>query len=410
MSLNAHALVIGVSQYPHIRALPRVADAEDLAGVLRDPAAGGYDPANVVLLQEARATRDAIVEGLDLLAQRAGRDSTTLIYFSGHGGQRPGDGGESYLMPFNGEWGSPEQLEATAISSRLLGEKLTAIQTERLTVILDCCHAAGLAQPRDIDDTAWTPELAEDALGRLAGRGRVVMAASRGDGASFVLGGARYGLFTEHLIAGLRGAAADADGWVRVLDLYHHVQRNVIARYPAQRPVLKAELEDNYPIARSERGDRPALTAAAPADDFAYDVLVVAAPHERDTAWARFLVRTLEERGVRVCIEDRDAELTQNRFNELERLVAASRFTLPVLTPRFSAGRFQELQTVMAQHLGVEDGRARLIPIVREPADARLGIRMVVQLDMIRDEDVASGVERLVKTLRKHASAPAPSH
>src|SRR5262245_61145516 len=89
----------------------------------------------------------------------------------------------------------------------------------------------------------WIPELADGALGRLAtGPGRVVMAAARGDGVAYVLSGARHGLFTEHLIAGLRGAAGGSDGFVRVLDLYHHVQRNVVSRRLDQRPVLKTEL------------------------------------------------------------------------------------------------------------------------------------------------------------------------
>jgi hypothetical protein len=278
------------------------------------------------------------------------------VYFSGHGGCLPGDPGDTYLMPIDGAWGSQEQLEATAISGRLLGEKLSAIRAERLTVILDCCHAAGLAQARDVNPAGWVPELADDALGRLAaGRGRVVMAAARNDGSAYVMTGARYGLFTEHLIAGLRGAAGGADGLVRVLDLYHHVQRNVVARNPS--------------------------------------------------AWARSLIRLLEERGVRVCTEAHDAELGDARVRELERLVSTSRFTLPVLTPRFSTGRFQELQTVMALHLGVEDGRARLIPIVREPCEARLGVRMLVHLDMVCDENVVPGIERLVRVLRKHATA-----
>jgi hypothetical protein len=405
MSLNTHALVIGVSQYQHIRPLPPVAYATDLAGILRDPSACGYDPANVALLQEAEATRARILDQLDHLGQRASADSTALVYFSGHGGRPAGDSGDSYLVPIDGEWGSPEQLEATAISSQLLGQKLAAIRAERLTVILDCCHAAGLAQARDVKPPDWIPELADRALGRLAtGRGRVVMAAARDDGSAYVMSGSRHGLFTEHLIAGLRGAAATADGMVRVLDLYHHVRRNVVARYPAQRPVLKAELEDNYPIALAP-STRPALTAAAPPASFAYDVLLVYSPDERDSAWARSFLRLLEDRGVRVCTEELDTELGGHRILEIERLVSTSRFTLPVLTPRFSTGRFQELQTVMAQHLGIEDGRARLIPIVREPCDARLGLRMLVPLDMTRDENVLPSVERLVRTLRKHATA-----
>jgi hypothetical protein len=256
-----------------------------------------------------------------------------------------------------------------------------------------------------VTEPSWVPGLADGALGRLAtGRGRVVMAAARGGGSAYVMAGARHGLFTEHLIAGLRGAAADAHGVIHVLALYHHVRRNVVARHPEQRPVLQCEVEDDYPIARIPANARPTLTAAAPAVSLPYDVLLVYAPDDRDRAWARSFTRLLEDRGVRVCTEELDAELGRDRFTESERLVSSSRFTLPVLTPRFSTGRFQELQTVMAQHLGVEDGRARLIPIVREPCDARLGLRILVPLDMIRDENVVPGVERLVRTLRRPAT------
>lgn len=396
--LNTHALAIGVSQYQHIQPLPRVADAEDVAGVLRDPTACGYDPENVTLLQETEATCARIIDQLDQLARRAGPDATALVYFSGHGGRSP-EGGDSYLMPIDGTWGTKERLDATAISSQELSGKLGAIAARRLLVVLDCCHAAGLAHAKDVS-SEWVAGLPDDALGRLAaGRGRVVMAAAKGDGAAYVLGGARHGLFTEHLIAGLRGAAGRADGFVRVLDLYDHVQRNVVARQPAQRPVLKTELEDNFAVALSQ-GGRPALDAPAPSS-FAYDVLVVHAPDDRDHAWAMStLVRLLEDRGVRVCVEGRDAVLGQTRLGEVERLVSASRFTLPVLTPRFSQGRFEELQTVMAQQHGIEDGRARLIPIVREPCEARLGLRMLVHLDLIRDENVVPGIDRLVRVLR----------
>jgi hypothetical protein len=212
------------------------------------------------------------------------------------------------------------------------------------------------------------------------------------------MSGARHGLFTEHLIAGLRGAAGRGDGLVRVLDLYDHIQRNVVARCPSQRPVLKAETEDNFPIARCSA----APTRVRPPDAFAYDALVVAAPDERDRAWAMAtLVRRLEDRGLRICVETRDAELGATRIREIERLVATSRFTVPVLTPRFQVGQFEDLQTLMALHLGFEQRRARLIPVVREPCDASLAVRLVVPLDLSRDENVAPGVERLIQTLQR---------
>jgi hypothetical protein len=59
---------------------------------------------------------------------------------------------------------------------------------------------------------------------------------------------------------------------------------------------------------------------------------------------------------------------------------------------------------VLTHQLGVEDGIARLIPVVREPCEARLGLRSLVHLEMIRDEAVLPGIERLVGTLRRQRS------
>jgi hypothetical protein len=91
----------------------------------------------VTFLQHAKATHGAIVDEIDRLGQRASPESTALVYFSGHGGRPPGEGGDSYLMPIDGEWGTQGRLEATAITSRLFGDKLAAIRAERLTVILN---------------------------------------------------------------------------------------------------------------------------------------------------------------------------------------------------------------------------------------------------------------------------------
>src|SRR5690349_10135845 len=129
MPLNAHALLIGVSQYREIRPLPAVADTDDLAAVLRDPASGDYG--HVDVLQDASATRAAILDSLDQLATRAGPGATALVYFSGHGGSRDG---RSYLMPCDSTWETAAELDATAISSQLLDAKLAAIRADRITI------------------------------------------------------------------------------------------------------------------------------------------------------------------------------------------------------------------------------------------------------------------------------------
>jgi hypothetical protein len=47
--------------------------------------------------------------------------------------------------------------------------------------------------------------------------------------------------------------------------------------------------------------------------------------------------------------------------------------------------------------------------VVRQPCEARLGLRSLVHLDMIRDQHVARGIDRLVSTLRKHANVRPPA-
>ena len=72
--------------------------------------------------------------------------------------------------------------------------------------------------------------------------------------------GARFGLFTSHLLDGLRGAAASADGYVRVFDLFEYVQPLVTPSRRDQHPVFKAEVEENFAVAASPG----AVDAAAP--------------------------------------------------------------------------------------------------------------------------------------------------
>src|SRR5262249_16858393 len=109
---NAHALVVGIADYQHIRKLPEVEDAPDVARLLVDQGHCGYPSQNVDLLLYGRgvlrcpelspklATGPAIRTGLERLAREAGPKSTVFIYFSGHGGQvREGPRQGQYLLP-----------------------------------------------------------------------------------------------------------------------------------------------------------------------------------------------------------------------------------------------------------------------------------------------------------------------
>ena len=401
---DAHALTIGISQYRYIPPLPATQDAEDVAAVLRDGGLGGYPGENVRSLLDGGATKAAILTELEHLASCTTDRSTVFLYFSGHGGRATGAGGETcYLMPVDGRDGGQETLSATAISGAELSARLNKIAAAKLTVVLDCCRAAGVASPKDIEVGALVPEMSGPSLAPLAqGRGRAVLAASRSDGYAYVVPGARNGVFTGHLLDGLRGAAGGTGGVIRVCDLFHYVQQRV-AEQARQRPVFKAELEENYPVALYQGGAVAPPVVPPPSDDYAYDVFL--SYRHSDRADRQFVVNVvaplLEKLGLRVCLEHRDFRLGTPRIAEMERAVVTSRYTVGVFTPSYLDGPFEELQVELARFQAAESRTPRFIPLMRRDCPLTLGVRMTALLDVTDDAEVEPALQRLAVQLRE---------
>lgn len=247
-----HALFVGVGGYPSLPPLATaVRDAATLAEFFGSPAGAGFAPAQVGLLLDGQATRSSISLALEELAAETTPADTVVIYFAGHGIRRLGgfEPGE-YLCPIDAD---SRALRATAIHADDLGRALGALKARHVAVFLDACYSGGMAAPANgWDSTAFG--LSEQAVGRLAGSGRVVIASSRSDELSWELASLKRGLFTHYLIEGLRGGAAGFDGAVRVLDLYDYLSKHV-PEHQHQHPVIKGELDSNFVIvpARSRR-------------------------------------------------------------------------------------------------------------------------------------------------------------
>jgi Caspase domain/TIR domain len=380
---DAHALVIGIP--------PGVADAEDMADVLRDPALCGYPRANVHTLLDGAATREAIYAGLDALAKSTRETSTAFIFFSGHGVRARGTD-RYYLMPADGVKTSQDELARTAISNAELSERLRKIPAGRLTVVLDCCRAS------EIVDV----ELSVDAVAPLAeGRGRVVLAASMG-GAYKV--DERNSAFTQHLLAGLRGGAENAGGMIRICDLFRYVQGKFANAPIPQQPIFKAEIEEDYPIARHRSAgfELPQL-----ADGYPYDAFVsYCADDPADCDWVEEeLVPRLERLGLRLCLESRDFTFGAPLITEAERAVRESRYTIAVFTPSYMDGAFAQYQWVLAAHQSMETRTPRLIPLHRRTCELSLEDRMTAILDLRREKELEPQLLKLAKQLR---TAPQP--
>jgi hypothetical protein len=403
---NAHALVIGIAIYQHINTLPPVVinDAQEIYNLLINPEHCGYLPANVQVLVDGEATQSAIRQALAQLAHRSNQGSTVFFYISSHGGRlESGPYTGEYLLPVDTLYTSDQSLAETAISGAEFTDALRTIPARKVVVVFDCCHAAGIGQPKEATapELKALPESYYEVL--KTGRGRVILASSRSTESSYVLPGAANSLFTQHLLAGLRGGAPGPGGVIRIFDLFHYLQPRVTTDQPNQHPIFKAEVEENFPIALYLGGKAPTLLPSAPpVDPFPYDVFISYRQQEPDRSWVRkTLLSWLEAHGLRACIDHRDFRLGAPLVLETARAVEQSRYTLAVLSPAYLTSNFTELENVLAEHLGLEMSQRRLLAIMREPCTPRLGMRARLWLDMTEDEELGRNVERLVYELRQ---------
>lgn len=259
---SSYALLIGIGNYRYLNLLARTAaDARDIGDVL---SAQGIPTANLALLVDENASKAAISNQLDRLAQSAAPEDAVVIFFSGHGAQVAGGlaSGE-YLCPVDARLDDPR---GTMISSAEFTAALQAIQARRLVVFLDACHAGGIGEPKDPKITIKAG-LSETAYAELAGGGaRVIIASCRPDEVSWELPGMRNGLFTHHLLDGLRRGAARADGTVWMSALFGYVYDQV-SRTGYQHPYQKADGEDFIvSVAAQPEPHNPAAGTGMPVD------------------------------------------------------------------------------------------------------------------------------------------------
>jgi metacaspase-1 len=265
---DGHALVIAIAAYrPRVGPLPAavIQDAREIAAVLTSPAHCGYPAQNVTQLLDGEATLDRIRRELARLAFHTRAQDTVVIYFSGHGARLgSGPSEASVLIPFDC---SPSDATATTLSETELSTALAAIPTERLVVLIDACHSAGAGSFKTSSEIPGLDlGFTEKSLARLAtGKGRVLIASSRASETSLILSGASNSLFTEHLVAALRGGArGQGDGLIRIFDVFTYVAARVRGAAPGrQHPVFKAsDVEDNFPLALDCGGQKSAVSTS----------------------------------------------------------------------------------------------------------------------------------------------------
>lgn len=147
-----------------------------------------------------------------------------LLYFSGHGSDE--DGG--YLC-------------TTDFSKSNIGVRMTDIlsyannsKCKNKVIILDCCFSGKMGESLLMNNTS------------ILGPGVTIIAASRPWQTSLEKNEIMHGVFTDLLVQGLKGGAADISGNITPASLYSFVDQSLGAWQ--QRPVFKTNISQFLPI------------------------------------------------------------------------------------------------------------------------------------------------------------------
>jgi hypothetical protein len=402
---NARALVIGIADYQHIRNLPQTQDAQAIYDLLIDPLYCGYHSENVQLLLDGQATQAAWRHALADLTQRCDERTTVFLYFSGHGGRiETGDYADEYLLPVDTVDHSGPTLAQTAISSAEFTAALRTIPARQVVVVFDCCHAGGIGQPKNLSAAAgFKPGLSEHYYEALkSGRGRVILASSRSEEYSYVLPGAEHGLFTQHLLNGLRGGAASDDGFIRIFDLFEYLQPRVTGEQTNQHPVFKADLESNFPIALYRGGQHGVVPKDE--DGFRFDAYISYVDKSADTIYVwKALIPHLQNAGLRLAISGEVEEPGVARVVNIERGIKQSKRTVIILSEDYLSDHWANFENVLGQTMSIQEGTYRLLPVKIAPLDEeRLPTRlsMLTTIDLSHPHRAERELDRLVYALQ----------
>ena len=219
---------------------------------------------------------------------------------------------------------------------------------------------------------------------------------------SWLMPGDENSLFTKHLLAGLRGGIASADGYIRIFDLFEYVQPRVTGDQPQQHPIFKAELEENFPVGLYLGGQKGSVPQDA--EGFRYDAYISYVEQEPDAGWVwDVLVPRLEAAGLRVAVSGDSEAPGVARVVNIERGIRQAKRTVVVLSDAYLADNMADFENILAQTMGIQEGAYRLLPVKFGALDeSRLPVRlsMLTALNLAQPARAEREFERLVQALQ----------
>jgi helicase len=184
------------------------------------------------LIVGAAATVQGIQQALRETLETATADDTVIFFYSGHGSH------DHRLAAYDT---SLTDLTRTTVPMQDLAEHFKRCQAKAIVCILDCCFSGGA--PAKVLEDSPTPRTIGNPLHDLAGKGRVIIAASNVDEPSYELSSTGHGILTKALLDTLQ-STEDNVNLIVAMDTVMELVRSEAARIGyVQTPVLLNHIE-----------------------------------------------------------------------------------------------------------------------------------------------------------------------
>lgn len=267
-----HAVLIGIDNYEREITPLRytVNDVTAFRDVLIDPRYGNVPKDNCILMTPQsegalRPSRRNMLVEIKRAALRTQPGDTLILYFAGHGMQTA-EG--QFLLGVDAD---PLLLADTAVPLDTLPRLLQDVRADTIVVIIDACrndpdagratgdNEMGEAFARSLRPRLLAQQAAENPNRRVA----TWLACDVGERA-WEITAESHGVFSYHLLTGLKGACKDTEGKVRLLSLANYVELHVAewARQNGRTQTPRLDNPDNLDFVITVPNEQAVVTPA----------------------------------------------------------------------------------------------------------------------------------------------------